>query len=456
MKSIEAAACRTRGLAPLAAALLVACCLVPARARAEEYSLHDLYRVALEQAETVRIAAENINFAVQERRRAIALLLPRLSSFASWTRFAEDKYNPTEINVPGQPPFFQDVLVQPDTAGAWGARAEENLSLSLREITGVMIGSSGIRRTRLDLAAVQQDYLLQVAQAYYLVLMSRKRLDIANSNLDRVSTYRNAASTRLNVGEITETVLLRAESELSSARSDLVKARNALELANASLARLVPLPPGFALAEEPLREVTPEPVASLKATAFSERPDLRSMEEQVKMARQQVSYARGSYWPSLNVSGVYRRDDSDPVPDSLNTESIYASAAVVFPFFEGGLRRAEVQQAKVRQRQAVLSYDNQKKAVALEVERAYLDLMTRKGTLEYLKDQLRFAQDNYRGVMRQFTLGLASSIDVIDANSLLVSSERQLADASYSYQLAMIEVERATGTFVKTVQGGKP
>ena len=59
-------------------------CSMPGPARAEEYSLRDLYRIALERAETIRIADENIAYSVQDRRRAISALLPRLSAFASY------------------------------------------------------------------------------------------------------------------------------------------------------------------------------------------------------------------------------------------------------------------------------------------------------------------------------------------------------------------------------------
>ncbi|HOI05589.1 MAG TPA: TolC family protein [Deltaproteobacteria bacterium] len=423
-------------------------CSMPGPARAEEYSLRDLYRIALERAETIRIADENIAYSVQDRRRAISALLPRLSAFASYQKFDEERYNTWQFLD-----FSDEVLVQPDRAHSWGLRADQNLSLSLREITAVRIGSNDIRRSRYDLASIQETYLLEVAQAYYNVLMAKKVLDIAESNLERVTKYREAARARLNVGEITETVLLRADSELSSAKSNMVKARNSLSLADATLARLVGITPPFTLAEAPRREAPAPSLEELKSTAFAQRPDLKSLEAQKEMARLQVSFARGAYWPNLNLSGVFQRADQEPASSSLNTETTYGSVSVVFPFFEGGLRRAEVQQAKVRERQASLQYESEKKTVGLEVERAYLDLMTRRGTIDFLADQLKFAQDNYRGVSRQFALGLASSIDVIDANNLLVSSQRQLAEAEYSYQLAILEVERATGTFMKEVRG---
>jgi outer membrane protein len=443
-----------RALALSFTLLLAVSCFIPLPAGAEEYSLHDLYRIALDRADTIRIAGENINFAVEERKRAVSLLIPKLSTFANYTRFSEDKWTTDTIDFQGQAVPY-DILIQPSSSLSWGLKLEENISLSLRELTAVRIGSNDIRKNIFDLHAVQEDYLLQVAQSYYTVFMARKRLDIARSNVDRVTAYRDAAMSRLKVGEITETVLLRADSELSSAKSDMVKAQNALALMNATLARLAGIPQGFVLKEEPAREATEPVLADLTGTAYAERPDLKSLRYQMKIAEQQVSFSEGSYWPILSIAGVFQKADQDPMTSTVNKDSTYGSVSLVFPLFEGGLRRAEVQEAKVRQRQAALSFENQKKTVALEVERAYLDLMTRKETIVFLRDQLNFAQDNYRGVSKQFSLGLASSIDVIDANSLLVSSERQLADASYQYQLSILEVERATGTFMKEVQEKK-
>lgn len=422
-------------------------------ARAEEYSLGDLYRIALDRSEEVKIAKENVTYSVQEKNRARAILLPRLSAFASYQKYSDEKYSVTEYTIPPNIPFTTEFLLQPKTAEIWGLKAEQAFSLSLREITAFRMARNGIRKSTYDLSALQETYLLEVAGAYYRVLMAKRGVDIAQSNLERVSKYRDAALARQKVGEITKTVLLRAESELSGAKSDLIKVQNALALARASLARIAGIDESFTLREEQPPKEQEATLPELKDTAYSQRPELKSLEYQVKMSKQEVSYAWGAFWPYLCISGAFQRSENDPDSDSLDLDTTYGALTVNFPFFEGGLRWAEVQQAKVRQRQAVLQYDNEKKAVGLDVERAYLDLMTRKGTLTFLNDQLAFAQDNYRGVSRQFSLGQASSIDVIDANNLLVSSERQLAEALYSYQLAILALEKATGTFMEKVQG---
>jgi outer membrane protein len=115
---------------------------------------------------------------------------------------------------------------------------------------------------------------------------------------------------------------------------------------------------------------------------------------------------------------------------------------------------AELREAKARERQAKLAYDDFKKNVDIEIQSAYLDLLTQKGTLKFLEDQLAFAEDNYNAVIRQFDNGLALSLDVMDANSLLLSAERNVADALYNYQLANLRLKRTSGILLQFVNTG--
>jgi len=62
---------------------------------------------------------------------------------------------------------------------------------------------------------------------------------------------------------------------------------------------------------------------------------------------------------------------------------------------------------------------------------------------------LRFARDNFNSISRQYEFGLANSIDVIDANTLLLTSERQLMNARYNYELSEVRLKKAAGLLLK-------
>ncbi len=412
---------------------------------AEEYSLDDLYRIALERSERIKISEEELFIAEKGKDKALSILLPRLSAFGNYIRYSGEKTSSLGF------------VTQPESSTLWGLRLDQSISLGRQELTAVQISNKNIEKSTLDLYAVREEYLFSVSSAFYDVLRAQKTVEIAKANVDRLTKHRDSAQTRLKVGEVTKTVLLRAEAELSGARSEMVKAENILTLAKAILGRLVGLSGNYDLKEtvkssqNTVNSEGKETIESLRQTALTERAEIKASGFQKKIAEEQVKFAQGSYWPTLSVEGVYLRRDEDPSSPFLNKENIYGGLNLNFPFFEGGLRRAEVMESRAKQRKAELALEDLKKNISIEVENAHLDYLTQKGILKSLEDQMIFAQDNYNAVSKQFEFGLSDSIDVMDANTLLVTSERQLADARYSYELSILRLKRVTGILLKTV-----
>ncbi len=430
----------------LATALFL--CVSPTGAFAAQYTLADFYRMALKHAERIRISEENLVIAETGKEKAMSLLYPRLSGFSTYTRWNEEKYGAgSRIG----PYTTSGSLIQPRETGTWGIRMEESLSLSGKELTALAISRENIRKSAYDLDAAREEYLLNVAQAYYGVLKAGKNLEIADANVERLSTYRDAAEKRLKVGEVTKTVLLRAEAELSGARSDRMAVMNGLALAKAQLKRIVAIQEDFEIRDTGEADMEIRSLDDFQETALSERADLKALEIQKKVAEDQVRFAKGAYWPNLSLTGGYIRTEQSPETTSLNREGIYATAALNFPFFEGGLRVAEVKEAMARERQSRLLHEDLKKTIAVEVQSAYLDLVTQKSILKFLVDQRAFARDNYIAVNRQFEFGLAQSIDVIDANTLLVSAEQKVAEAGYSYRMSILRVKKAIGVLLREI-----
>jgi len=418
------------------------CIAMPTSLFAEDYSLDDLCRIAIARSEKLRVAEENIVIARTGKDKAFSYLLPRLTATGGYIQYSEDKFTAT------------GGIRQPESAYTWEVRADETVSLSGRELTALEISRQNITRSLHDLTAIREDYLLRyVAVAYYNCLIARKNLDIAESNLKRLQKHRDAAEKRLKIGEVTKTALLRAEGELSGVKSDNLQAQNSLELALAVLASNVGIRDSFTLRDVPAAELEIPALAVFQEQAFASRAELKSLDVRKQIAADQIRFMEGAYWPSVSVFGVYARSDQDPSASSLNRESIYGGVALNFPFFDGGLRKAGVSEAKSLDRQAALRIEEMKKEIDIEVRSAYLDIETHKGILRFLNDQLIFARDNYHAVERQFDFGLSNSLDVMDANTLLVSAERKVASAIYNYQLSLFRMKKATGTLTESMAG---
>ncbi len=416
--------------------------LGPPELIAAEYSLEDLFRISLEKSEKLKIQEEDYYISKQGEYKALSPLLPRVTASGGHTRFDEERRSKTT-----------GALIQPESSSLWGVIIDETLSLSGREFTAYSASRDNVRKSGEDLFAAREGYLIAVATDYYNVMKAAKLLDISNSNVERLTTQRNAARTRLRVGEVTKTTLLRAEGELSGALADQVRAKNLLEFTRANLARTVGIPPDFTLRETPLADVEILPLEKYQEKALKERAELKSLELDRQIAEKLVSVAWGAFWPSVSLQGAYVGKDESPESASLVSDSYLGAVLVNFPLFEGGLRVAELNEAKARHRQSGLNYEDNVKSVYIEVKDAYLNLITQRGIYKSLQDQLTFARENNTAVTKQFEFGLASIIDVIDANNLLVTAERQLYDAIYTYQLANLRLKRATGELLNEFQG---
>lgn len=398
-----------------------------------ELTLSDLYSKAITHAERIKIAEDQVKISQAGKDKAQAALLPRLSGGGALTRFSQDKRTAAGL------------LIQPETAGNWNLRLEQSLSLAGREFTALNLSEENIARSKEDLRALREEYLLMVSQAYFDVLRAQKSLEIAGTNLERLKKHRSAAEKRLRLGEITKTGLLRVDGELSGAHSDFIRATNALEMARQLLIRLVGLNADFRLKEPgPAGEELPT-LETIKQRAISERSEIRSLDRQKRIAQDQIRLAKSLYWPNVNLSLGYAGADQSPASATLNRESLFGSVGISIPIFDGGLRKAEVTEAHLKQQQIDFAARDLRKAIMMEVDGVYLEVITLRGMLKYHQDQLAFARDNHHAVTRQFEFGLATALDVIDANAQLVSSERKLAETHYNHQYAQLKLKRVMG-----------
>jgi len=406
---------------------------MPSASTAAEYSLDDLFKIAIERSEKIQYSQENLTIAKIGKAKALSVLIPKIVGYGAYNEYKSRQYDD------------YGYLTQPDSAGVWGIRADETFSLGLREFTALSMADTTFKKSSTDLDNIKEEYMLQVAKAYFDCLRADEQYDIAKDNMERLTRYRDMAEKRLKVGEATKTVLLRAEGELSGAKSEMVNANNAVNLTRAVLIRLSGIEENFTIKEQAAEDrILPE-LDQLKVTAFSNRSDLKSYEYMKKLADQQKSYAIGAYFPNVTLSGVYQKTDQSPGDLNRVPETQSLGLSLNFPLFVGGYRKADVDEAKAKYRQSEYLYEDLKKTIAIEVEAAWLEVTSQKQAIGYLEDQVAFAKNNFFYISRMFEVGLANSIDVIDANTLLLTSERRLANETYGLHSAQLKLKRATG-----------
>ncbi|HIJ60931.1 MAG TPA: TolC family protein, partial [Nitrospirae bacterium] len=378
----------------------------------EVYTINDVFSMAIQKAERLKISEEDVLIAEFGKDKAYSNLIPKLSVFGGFTKYSEAKYS------------LGSTVIQADRAYSYGLRLDQTYSIAGKEFKLYDLSKENLAKTRFDSLSISNDYLLNVANAFYDALKAQRYVQIAKSNLERLEKHKRAAEIRLKVGEITKTALLRAEAELSGARTELIKAENNLKLSKAFLSRLVGITSEYELKtveseeSEEILKLSNEGLHLLQSQALLNRSELQSALLQKRMTERQIKIAETAYYPSISLEGAYTKAGMDPESVSMVKETLYGAIRVNFPLIEGGMRRAEVREAEAKGRQANLLVEDTKKSVLIDVQRAYLDFLTNRDSLKSIQDQVTFARDNYNAVSRQFEHGLANSIDVMDANNL--------------------------------------
>lgn len=396
------------------------------------YSLLDLSRIANTQSKTIKIAEQDLEIAKLQKKRAFSTLIPEATLFSSMTEYKNDDiYSPDTITL--------------------GFKLARTFTINGKELIAYGIAKKGIEASTYSLESIRSEYLLQVAMAYYDILSSQKYLEIAQSDVKRLTTYRNSVKEKLDVGSLTPTDLYRAEAELSRSITEQLSSSNNILKSKAYMLSMIPIESDFDLQKDklPYIENFKCDLQNVIRIALKNRPEIKRALKNLEIASKTVEYNKSDYWPTLTLEAGYNeRDvkyDSGSGRVEYDSENLYVTGEISIALYDGGFRKATINQSRAEERKARAELTLQEDQVRLECEQAYWNYHTAKRTLINLQDELKSAQENYSGMQMQFKFGMADSIDVMDANTLLVSALRRLSDAHYTFYLSVLNILHTKG-----------
>lgn len=288
-----------------------------------DYSLHDLIGLANTHSETIKIAEDDLDIARQEEKRALSVLIPRATAYGSATEYEEDSLN------------------SPDSQ-TMGIKLTQSFTLNGKELIALDVTRRSIESKEFSLESIRSQYVLQVAQAYYNILSAQKFFDIAQADVQRLTTHRNAVKEKLAVGNVTKTDLFRAEAELSKALTEQKKAENAILQSKAALQNLVDIDPDFDLQKQDIAEIENYQcnLEEFQGYALNNRTEIKEAKKNLDIAEKTVKFKKSDYWPTVELEGGYKETDiqysSAPGSVKSDTEDTYVSGNLVFTLFDGG------------------------------------------------------------------------------------------------------------------------
>ena len=399
----------------------------------------------------VLIAEDGLGRAKGVRWKALSDLLPNVNGRVSETR---QKINLQAFGF-GSPggPSFPGV---PDIVGPFNvfdARVSVSQALvDLGALHDARAEAHNVEAARLSSQSTR-DFVINVAGTLYVhALGSLARAEAARAQQQTAQAlYEQALDLKKN-GMIAGIDVLRAEVQLSSETQRATAAANELEKAKLQLARAIGLPLGQNFTLDPNLPGLPAPDITLERAvenAYKSRPDYQAALERVRAAEATRRGVVGSALPSVRVNADYGEIGLSP----SDSQVTYAVAGLVtIPIFQGGRVRGKLLEADADLRQRRAEAEDLKAAIYYEVRTAFLDLEATALQLQTGTRARELAAQQLTQARDRFAAGVASNIEVVQAQEAVAVANAQFISAQYGYDLAKGGLLKGMGTSEETLR----
>ena len=282
------------------------------------------------------------------------------------------------------------------------------------------------RKAEFDMA--QNAILMDVATRYFSLRLAEELTLLRETTKRNLEGHLERSKKLEEGGQISKAERLRAEVALAEAQNALEDAMRDQTLARLALASLLHTDTSIT-ATTPVE--SPEEYRSieeLKAMAREKHPGLRQLRTERKRSKAAVSAARADYFPTVALFGykeLYTKDLTMLEPEWA------VGAKAQWDLFKGGETHSKVSSAKALDRSLASMEEQTLDNINLLVEKRWREMEHAKSRLVSLQKTRELADEALRSQNKAYEAGLATGLDVVDAE--LALSRLQVADLKAHY-----------------------
>ncbi len=299
------------------------------------------------------------------------------------------------------------------------------------------------KKAAFDMA--QNTILMDVATKYFTLRLAEELTVLRESTKKNLEEHLARSKKLEEGGQISKAERLRAEVALAEAENALEDSYRDQTLARLALASLLHTDTNITAVTPVMAPEQTFSMEDFKQLAMDRHPGLRQLRTERKRSQDAVSAARADYYPTVALFAykeLYTRDLTILEPDWA------IGAKMQWDLFKGGETRSKVSNAKALDRSLSSMEEQTMDNIGLLVEKRWREMEHAKSRLESLKKTRELAEEAHRSQTLAYEAGLATGLDVVDAE--LALSRLQVADlkAHYDAVIAWLGLLEASGEVV--------
>jgi outer membrane protein len=427
-------------LVPACAWVMTLFLLHPALAREHDYralTLDDCLAVAREQNPVLAASREKVQELVADYQAARSKFFPRLTLLSFYDRQPPNRFPPS--GNPGPYDLFK-------REGYTGVTGKQLIFDGFKTYYNTRAARTGAQSQREEVHRTADELAFTVTQSFYQLIEAKENLKVAREALGQRQEFAKLTHAFFQAGKITHLDSFRAQSQVSEARQAVVEAQNAVRLARQILVRTlglkeqVPvdikgrLPQEFAAAGD---------MDALWRQVLKTNPEIKKLDFDIAQSQTLVKAARGSYFPEVSLQAgtdVRHRDLGGSKPEWI------AGVVMEYPFFEGGLTRAQVAKASSQSRQLLEKRRDRLNGIKVDLTAAWKDQENARQGVATTRQTVATNEEAYASAQALYRHGKAIGLDVLQAQVDLTGSRFSLIRYAVAYEIGRARIRQILGS----------
>ncbi|MCF3936673.1 TolC family protein [Acuticoccus sp. M5D2P5] len=414
----------------------------------EVYELPELIDMAARNNPATRLAWDNARQAALAVGLAEATFLPSIS--ANVIGGAQVWNQPLPVGINGKDSFTTTTeAIVPALALEW------------------LIFDFGQRRAARDVAnhnafaaniefnGMHQQVIYDVAIAYYRYGAAESRLKAARQTLANSRRIADAADARMARGLGTSVEVAQARQQVAQSNLRVVEAEGVLRDSYQGLLGAMGISPMTRMkvgdvSGRRLPRAIGEPTEAMIANALSQRPDVLAAYSRMKASEAGIRAAEAEFRPKVYLSAIAAGNNASFSAGGLPGIGQEATTAgvlvgVTIPIYSGGIRAAQLEQARTLSRSAATTYQQTQDTAVREIVIAADTLRTALASYHAASELTRAASITYDAALESYRNGLTPITDATVADSGLLDARQAQADAHAASLVAASSLAFALG-----------
>ena len=306
-------------------------------------------------------------------------------------------------------------------------------------------------------AAAEQDLVLRVTEAYFNVLNAQDTLNLARNKKTLIKEQLEQAKRNFEVGTATITGVRDAQARFDLTNAQEIAAENDLRIKNLALDLAVGqsnVKPKRLIDNSKLVDPPKESLENWVSQSEVASPAVRQAQFALDIAKLEVDKAIAGHLPTLDGQIIYSgaRNDSgtstSPTNSLAGNHVLNPSANIVLsvPLFAGLATQYRVRETQFLEEKARSDFENAKRTVAQNTRISYLGLISGLSQVKAYEAAEASTQSALDANKLGYSVGVNINIDVLNAQSQLFQTKRDLAKARYDVLVGNLKLRQAAGT----------